>query len=292
MDRMAAIVAGSAGGLIGRLLSQSNRPFEYLARLSRTQLEALLLIDEFRMRLGGSPFAGVDRDTVARELEQRVDRPWLINQVNMNLCGPAVFMFSLASSNPVAYVQFVIDLFETGHARLNDLEIIPGTDCLQNARSSERAAQADWIALASIRDQFNTFLDYEGPGAWLEGLAGLTMADRLAEWFRKAGFSPVEDETNGLTVFTKNRENLDKASQRRREGWFVCLLVDPDMVTGQSTWFGRHWIALTSDVVYFEDGGVPFARFDVFTWGDGYRQVNRKLEDIIDNYYGYVAAHP
>ena len=113
-------------------------------------------------------------------------------------------MFGLARSSPDAYVEFAINLFETGAAKLGALDIKPGSDLKAYNPPRSSIHPVDWMTAASIRDSENWFYDYQSVK---DEVAGITMPGSLAAWFEKAGFLDVKNETN--TFFIKNLENAE-----------------------------------------------------------------------------------
>ena len=51
---------------------------------------------------------------------------------------------------PELYVEYVIDLFTTGKARIGSLEVKPGTACRAYQPPKDKIAGVDWVALASL----------------------------------------------------------------------------------------------------------------------------------------------
>lgn len=257
--------------------------------------EALALIRE--LERGGWPgvFKHVTARELARNLRERVDQPSTISQGTSSLCGPATLVYRLATLDPVAYVKFVRDLYLFGRSRLGKLEIVAGTD-LRSSRltRADALAPADWIALASIRDSENWFLDYDSP----RDLApGMTLPFELASWFKKMGFGTVLKETT--LVRESDEKSLRRAGELHERDYWVCLLVH-EHILGKSveerrraSMFPSHWVVLR-EPARIENG---FVSLSVFSWGkEHYRipyEVNAlplPITDFLDHYYGFVAA--
>jgi hypothetical protein len=167
----------------------------------------------------------------------------------------------------------------------------------------------DWVALASLRDGANYFLDYQSPA---NQVAGITLPSTLAGWFSAANFSQVENRTN--LVFDSDLQTLIKASQRYTSGSVVCLLIGANLLTGSTggSLIPDHWVGLTSPVTIDGAATTHLAslgstvnndaklaasqiRFDVFTWGDPNRSVQQRranltVATVVDYFYGFVAA--
>jgi len=117
-----------------------------------------------------------ERARLVTHLRERITTPYLINQGRTPLCGPAAFMYCIASDRPADYVRYVLDLATTGSGTLGGLTVVPGEDC-RNASLGRQIEPVDWIALASLRDASNAFLDMNGPKS---NAAGITVGSALA----------------------------------------------------------------------------------------------------------------
>jgi hypothetical protein len=273
---------------------------------------AQALVTAFASRSGASMFPklAVPRSNFARQLTDRVITPSKIKQGDSSLCGPASFLYCLARRNPDAYAQYVIDLYEKGEASIGTLTVKPGTDC-RNYDPAGAISEVDWVALASLRDSENTFLDYDSV---TDAAAGITLPSGIAGWFGKAGFPSVQNRTN--LVFDKNLSTLLAGYGQHCSGAFVCLFVGADILLGKSGLTGKvpadHWVVLNSPMLI---GGVPAItllpkgdavdddenlmkarlEFDVYTWGSNGRAVDLTrnpltVEEFLDYFYGFVSA--
>jgi hypothetical protein len=245
---------------------------------------------DFLKRSSGTYFPGLNRELVGVGLLLRVFNPGLIRQGAASLCGPAALLFNIAVNSRVQYAQFAIDLFEKGKALLYRLLIEPGKDIRNHTPSG--IAQVDWLTLASIRDSENWFLDYDTEK---KELAGTTMPGELAQWFRMAGFSDVQDETN--LYANKGNGTIDDANELLGKGYRVVLLInfemlDKDDQTKSGSVLDRHWVVLRSPID--RSGGNVTAT--VYSWGNGSYKIPQgaplSVDDFLDNFYGFVAAKP
>ena len=273
---------------LGRFVPEVDQPPTAEPPLS-SQEKAHLVFDAFAARGGGGVFTHILRADVARGLHDRIDTPSLINQGSSSLCGPSALTLNVATHNPVAYVKFVIALYEGGVAELQKLHIKAGAD-LRAYDPAGKVAPADWIPIASIRDSENYFFDYQ---ATENEFAGITLPAEMEAWFKKIGYSRVINETNLLT--DQSEKNIRDADRLFKDDYWVCLLINDKLLDPEKQDSGSmvptHWVVLTSDVKI--SGGL--ISFEVFTWGDGHYQVPHgkaplTLEHFFDVYYGYVAA--
>jgi hypothetical protein len=153
--------------------------------------------------------------------------------------------------------------------------------------------QVDWMTMASLRDSENFLLDYDDAK---KQFAGITTPGGLADWFRRAGYSDVQEETN--LEFHKGSGTLDDANKLFDKGYRICLFIRAEMLTeaeqSQSgSILDAHWAVQRSRI----DVAAGKVRLKVFTWGEGEYQIphgskDLSLGDFLDNFYGYVAARP
>jgi hypothetical protein len=179
---------------------------------------------------------------------------------------------------------------------------------------------ADWILLASIRNNENWFKRYWGAGQLAHRTDG-TYSSTVKGWLQASGYTRFAGEDNWF--FSKGLDNLQQASDLFHQGWHVILSVHSDMLSADKqhnhSWFPNHYVVLHSTVSFTDDatGGAwkdpdtgsdtppgdwslwnprINVRFEVFTWGkiktvpeDGRHPVNGV--DVTRNYYGFLAAN-
>lgn len=152
-------------------------------------------------------FPNIQRAEMVDGLKERLAKPSAISQRNTSLCGPASLMYNLARSKDAAYSQYVVDLYQTGTAKIGKLTIKPGNGCRNYGASAANGIHpVDWVSLAGLRDSENDAIDYDSPSA---KTGGITMPGDLLDWFKDAGFSKDKNETN--LVWTKAIGDLTEA---------------------------------------------------------------------------------
>jgi hypothetical protein len=272
------------------------------------------MIREFEKRDGDGVFNNITRKKVAKQLRDRIAKPSRINQAGGALCGPAVFIYSLAKRKPKQYAQYVIDLYEKGEASIGQLQVKPGGDCkkfdpILYQGTLLEMAEADWIALAGLRDSENSFLDFDDAD---DQLAGITLPGEIAKWFAYSDFLAIRQNAN--IVFDESLYTLMQANKQYMLGACVCLFVGANVLQGISG--GRspadHWVGLNSPIhIGGKSANSLISRgkkvnqdktllsekiqFSIYTWADDNYPVNRydpnlTVGKFLDYFYGYVAA--
>lgn len=248
---------------------------------------------------GAAAFKKIARAAVARGLSARLADPNGIDQAGSSLCGPSVFIRRIAATDPVAYVTFIIDLYQTGQGHIGDLKVKAGDD-LRDYDPGGRIDPSDWIAIASVRDSGNWFFDYQDVN---NEVAGITMPSALESWFRKVGYRDIVNETN--VFLTKDEDCLKKASELWGKDYWVCLFISFQMIEANdpkkhthpshdSSTTPDHWVALTSAIDVSPD--KTSVKFTVYSWGHGHWAVPHtpsdklSVKEILDNFYGFVAV--
>lgn len=260
------------------------------------QRRAEELVKEFAARPGGGVFPRIARSKVAEGLLERIYNPGAIHQKGSSLCGPAALLFDVATRDPVSYATYVISLYETGKGRIREIVVEPGSD-LKEYDPGNKVEASDWIGLASLRDSENYFFDYQDTN---DEFAGITLPSELEDWFRKVGYAEVVNETS--LVIDQDERNIRRADAYFQNGFRVCLFIGGNMLEKETQDTGStlpdHWVVQTASV------NIVLTRFDtelaktislhIFTWGEGRRRVPLvdflRLDEFLDNYYGFVAA--
>jgi len=289
-SRAPGLAAGAAFALpapLGIFLPGADRPNIAPPRLSAKE-QAHMLVAAFAGRAAGGVFPHILRAEVAQGLDARIDLPTLVSQEQSSLCGPSALVVNLATHDPIAYVRYVVDLFERGEADIQRLHVTAGSD-LRAYDPSGKIQPADWIAVASLRDSENYFFDYQSVD---NEFAGITLPGDLTSWFEKIGYRNVFNETNLLS--SKDEKNLRQADLLFRDDYWVCLFINADLLSAATqtdgSMFPNHWVVQTGPLSLA--GGT--VSLDIFTWGQGRFHVPSgrpiTLAAFLKDYYGYVAA--
>ena len=117
-------------------------------------------MQEFARRIGPGAFDALSRGDIAEGLIERIKDPGLLNQAQANTCGPATFLFSVASDDPVMFARFGTDLFEQGQANIGKLHVEPDAEVVHAPPLAPQITEVDWMLMASLRDSENWFFDF------------------------------------------------------------------------------------------------------------------------------------
>lgn len=251
---------------------------------------ALSLIDNFPPLPKGRPFPRIDQADVVAGLRERVNDPYKQDQGAASLCGPAAFFYCVLNYKPELYVQYVIDLFTTGKARIGSLEVEPRPSCRVYQPPKDKIAAVDWIALASLRDSENAILDYASAD---DTASGITRPRTLASWLRDIGYQGVRDDTN--YYISKGRKEIEAFDRDIRVNRDVCLLVNDNMLSAhtnkQKSTICNHWIVV-DEAPRLNGDQISVS---VYSWGKPCRIPDSgplSVRDFSLNFYGYVSGMP
>lgn len=259
--------------------------------------QAMAKVIEFEKRSSGTGWLKVKKDQLVAGMKQRLNNPNLINTAVVNLCGPGAFFRCLAEDDPVMYVQAIIDLYETSSGMIGSRKFTASYSLRiadpppPASANTEGMDQVDWILLASLRDDENTFLNYDDAGG---GLSGATMPKAMEKWFKEAKYTGVKNDTN--VFFTKNADHIKGAGALRAVGYRVCLFIDANILEvvkqNKLSTYPDHWVVLMSDVTVAANDNISLK---VHSWGKIMpipELATVSMSTFLKNYYGYVAAKP
>src|SRR5262245_14600235 len=156
-DRASAVPCGQAGENAMRFPHLVHRSAAAHKLHSTPQQHGMILIsgngetssrlDAFSLFFPGScpnnrdrRIPRIDQADVVAGLRERVNDPHKQNQGAASLCGPAAFFYCVLNYKPELYVQYVIDLFTTGKARIGSLKVEPSLPCRVSQPTTDRIA--------------------------------------------------------------------------------------------------------------------------------------------------------
>jgi hypothetical protein len=256
--------------------------------------EAVSEIDDFLSRETSSLWQ-LEKSEVASRLKELVEDPSLIQQGNLNLCGPATTFHLWLKRDPLAFSQYCIQLFEQGEATIGNIIVKPDSDLVKQKYSDvlprmkeTPCPQAEWMAMSALRDSANTTLDFEGTPE--EDASGITLPSEIEEWLVATGlYSSVQNEGN----FVLNA-GLEHAMKLRPElNQDIVMLINATMISESqgslfdviASRFPNHYISLNAAIEFYDDKIF----IDYWTWGGNKKnEIDKSIFE--DNYFGAVIA--
>ncbi len=158
---------------------------------------ALSLVQNFPELPKGRPFPRIAEADIVTGLHDRVVDPTRLNQGLAGLCGPAAFFYCVLNYKRELYVQYVIDLFTIGKARIGSLEVKPGAACRVYQPPPAKIAAVDWVAMASLRDSDNLIMDMSSVD---DDVSCGSMPGDVANWFRRIGYREVRNGHGSISA--------------------------------------------------------------------------------------------
>jgi hypothetical protein len=246
---------------------------------------------------GGAGAWRLDRAAVADRLHALIEKPSLVRQGGLNLCGPAALFSVWLSRDPVAAITYAARLFEDGRAAIGPLGVIasPRLRAYDYAAAGRRAPQADWMMMAALRDTTNRVLRYDRAVGVREAAAAITLPGAMRRWFGATGlFATVRDDTwllpgRGLRHAWALRPDPDRV---------VVALVAQEMLGRPASRLRRardavvglvpnHWIVVREPLANLGSGRIGL-RF--WSWGEEHG-VSMPAARLRRGYFGALVAH-
>lgn len=259
------------------------------------------LVTEFRSR-DSRAWSSIDRAQFADGLDARINDPSKISSAGSSLCGPAAVAFNLASGDPAAYAKFAIAMYESGRGQIRSTSY-KASSTLRGKSLPSGNEEADWVVLASLRDDDNWIFTYDGKDSVLNiaEAKAITLPHSMAKWFQNCGYTDVRNETNLVT--NKDWDNVRDANKLLAAGYKVSLFVNADVLyTAKQDSAGvipDHWIGLQTKLASSTNIHDPLAKVSgtIFSWAqvrelsqDATKKVS--VKQFLNHYYGYVAGKP
>ncbi len=264
---------------------------------------ALDLIKQFEARSGAGVWPHIERGSLAQNLRERLATPNSVNQHNTNLCGVASFVRDWLIDDPVGYVWLAISLYEKGVGRLSHQgasggRVIRPSPDVRTSVLAKDVSPADWIVMASLRDDLNISLTYRANEGWLfwDDTRGLTSVGEVVKLFRRAGYKQVLDYANWWA--RRSARHLETAGQYVSANYKVVLFIDYRLLhkdkqdTEALVATANHFVGLTTPVTF--DTSRNNLTFNVFNYGNEQPVPEGggwiPVKTLERHYYGFVAA--
>jgi hypothetical protein len=253
----------------------------------------------------------VAHDQIRFDLEQRIYNPDLIWQSQSNTCGMASFFHALAEDDPYLYAYYVCSMYLRGSAYLGYGKDAPIVSASKLTRSSKvpPMSSVDWIALASLRDYLNNFLDYNfdagipglkdipllgflGSPKLIEAVGGITWPTDLANILLAVGYQVQMTAAINRVATLKD---LYDANSLFKNGYRIFLLIHTCLAKDNPsavTTVPEHWVHMV-DLFNINASGVRATVFDP-AWGQRVYLPNSgkqiPIKNFCNNLFGYVAG--
>lgn len=238
----------------------------------------------------------IGKNTLVEDIRLTVLDPLHVNQQSAPLCGPTAVVYELAVRQPHRFVQFCRQLWEQGFLVARG-KTIKASKTLKNSPDPP-LSPADWILIATLREDENLFLEIDNDVSDLEGFTG-----GAAWFFEILGPSPMKtwtkhilgyDEIDSLSTFlTEEMKALSMAHNAWEKGGVAFLLINSDMLRkGEyepQIQIPNHWIAYHGGLNVDPLKGT--VAFDCYTWGQ-IKKLSMKIVQFTDCMFGVVAGTP
>lgn len=286
-------------------------------------------IQKFQNRSGRSFFnLGSDPATVRAEYAKRLrelrGNPKKLDQKQMNACGMAAFLYILMQVDMLAVIQYAIDLFENGRAKIGNFKIAPGPDLirknyanlLHQAGEQSVPHMVDWLMMSALRNATQPSEGNEtqsAPPRFLgtlhETLSAIVLPHEFADWLTATGYFAVV--TNEARAVFQQDFSVAERLAPEEGSCYVAVLMHTRMLTGPESHSDgacrqtgldlgerllaiatpNHYVVLDEKIVLQRgDGRVHFS---FWCWGlalDGCSPYKIKENIFKDNFYGAVIA--
>lgn len=228
-------------------------------------------ISDFRRSSKRGVWRYINKQDILVDIERTISNPYCVNQRSTPLCGPAAIVFELVRKDPAKYVNICQSLFEQGSFRSRSHNI-SASNSLRNSRPHSTTSSADWILMATMRDEENELFDVQGNSNSF--VMGITTPWEMAGWTEEVlGYDTVDYESTNFYGEFDALRSAKKAASRRGVGF---VMIHSDMLRGQrpSFDFPNHWVSYLGGLD-IDEGEDPWwfdvdnghVKFDCYSWG-------------------------
>lgn len=263
--------------------------------MARTR--ALDLIHEYEkyQKHHRKAFTHINPDHLSHQLKARVHDPDVIAQQGSSWCGPAAFLRSFARDDPAAYAHLIVDLVLFGRAVFRGgphsaVALHPHPDIMTYSFSRTKIQDADWVGLATLRDQLRQKNTTVGK-LFQEG----TYPSDIMRYYKEFGYSDVSDWTSQRSL---GAESAHSANHFLKHHYRVTLSIHDNMLIPEMMRKngGRHnhWVDLIGPFEWHGPSDPHHPKtpisLKVFSWGKEYHRHGITAHECYQNYYGFVCA--
>lgn len=226
-------------------------------------------LNAFRVSTKAGVWPKITKSTLISKIENSVVNPYLVNQGNSPLCGPAAIVFELVNRNPTRYVQIMQSLYETGKFTSNGKSYVTSSR-LRNSDIRTGMTASDWMLMATLRENANEFFQVDSNSGDLE--LGVSTHGEMKDWTRDV---LLLSSASIETCFVYGEyPAIRKAQTSYNNGGVAFVMVDADVLfDGGSTLTGipTHWIGFLGNLQIADEEwwetDAEHVDYDCYTWG-------------------------
>jgi len=241
-------------------------------RINNIAKEALAKLSYFKST-ASNPAWVLNKSDLYTRLEDLIKNPWSLNQGFIGYCGPAAFFMTWIDVEPEAFVDFAVELYESGTSNIGDIIITPNSSLLSTdislINSHCPANQtpipiADWMIMSSLRNTTVNPTTGAIDGGEVSGQWSSFIMDHLTATNLYYEDSIHKEDELGAS----DKETVNQKIKRDGDRSDLIIWVDADIVNGKSLGYfptSDHFVVLTSDF-YKITGDDDHDYFDCWCW--------------------------
>lgn len=246
-------------------------------------------------------FRYFSRKIIVAEIENRMERPFLISQNSTSLCGMAAVFYVFLKNNPLQYKSIVLELHQKGTVTLNNYTVSPNKSMFNVKPNSDNFSYpglnngsnglliqmplADWILLASARSSLSP-LNYKGEnGDNFKAINWPGIVKKMLKDF--LGYKTVLDHTRYHTGFNY-KKSLIQIQEDYKNSYQIIFLIDANMLENKVRYLLNaldwHYIVYEGDLSFDEHKNYIFS---YYSWGRIYKKQVIRSSVFNSTFYGY-----
>jgi hypothetical protein len=210
-----------------------------------------------------------------------------VYQAEAQFCGPTSIAVELARQQPRRYVRLCQELFETG-GFVSRTKTISASEALRAQPPGEGMSPADWMLVATMRDEENAVFPVEGDADGIDAsIQGMTTQWEMDGWTGEVLF---KDQTEISTTFVwGERDAIAYAEQVWASGGVAFLMIHSDLLLrpdeDTDPLLPDHWVVYRGGLSVTDDR----IGFSVWSWARRY-DVDLPTGRFEDCMYGIVTG--
>lgn len=247
-------------------------------------------------------FRYLDKKEVEKNINARIEKPYLVNQQNTSLCAIATIAYIFAKKDKEGYKAFITDMHQKGVVVIAQTKynIIIDNDehlvkCKPQYNRVGSLAFADYLFLATVRDFKNKIWDYDtrnGDGEitkFIEGSVGISLPDIVCSLMKDIlNFHDIINTTSKVKIKKGNVDSdILELKNKLDEGYSICMLIHAERLIDNKKVIAlipNHWICVES--IERKENRVLI---NMFTWGEQITHTP-SIDNFEAGYFGYIAG--